>query len=168
MYSDATTQPLPIFVYGTLLKGQPNDHIWQNSVHSFEAALADNCCLYDFGYYPVMVEKPGCRVIGQLVRLEKDHFLQIIRSLDSLEGFDPDFPHKSCFRRVRMQVSTLAGDKIVAWAYVGDAAQVQSLPLVECGDWAKHVAERDAHILAWRADIRAKIQDMRRPNDSAS
>ena len=166
MNSDATTQPLPIFVYGTLMIGQPNDYIWQETVHSFEVAFITDYCLYDFGYFPMMLEKPGRKVVGQLVRLEKDRFSQIIQNLDFLEGFDPDHPQESDFRRVQLQASSPTGGKIVAWTYLGNETRVQKLPVVRCGDWAKHVAERDEFIADLWQEISTVLDDAQRPGDS--
>jgi len=166
MSSDATTQPLPIFVYGTLMIGQPNDYMWQETVRSFEAAFIIDHCLYDLGYFPMMIENPGRKVVGQLVRLEKHRFSQIIQNLDFLEGFDPDHPQGSDFRRVQLQASSPTGDKIVAWTYVGNETRVQTLPVVQCGDWAKHVAERDEFIAELWQEIRTVLDDAQRPDDS--
>ena len=101
MNSDATTQTLLIFIYRTLMIGQPNDFIWQDSIHRIAAAFITNCCLYDLGYYPMMITKPGRKVVGRLVRLVKDQFSQVIQKLEHLEGHTPDLPKEADFRRVK-------------------------------------------------------------------
>lgn len=168
MNSEATTQPLPIFVYGTLMIGQPNDYMWQDCVQSIESASINDCRLYDFGYYPVMIRKEGGRVVGQLVRLEKECYSQIIQNLDFLEGFDYKHPDKSNFQRLRVQVSTHKGERIEAWTYVGVGRHVQNLPLIEDGDWVKHIAGKFETITGWWKEVSTVLDDARRSSDSTS
>ncbi len=52
-------EPLPFFVYGTLLPGQPNDELWADSIIKIEAAFLDNSHIYDMGYYPMLVAQSG-------------------------------------------------------------------------------------------------------------
>lgn len=65
-------QRLPFFVYGTLIPGQPNDHLWQGAIGSLEAAVFDNGRLYDMGFYPMLVEGRAGMVKGKLIRVDGD------------------------------------------------------------------------------------------------
>jgi hypothetical protein len=86
--------------------------------------------------------------------------------LDILEGFDPDHPQGSEFRRVQLQVSSPTGGEIVAWTYVGNETRVQTLPVVQCGDWAKHVVEKDEFIADLWQEISTLLDDAQRPGES--
>jgi gamma-glutamylcyclotransferase (GGCT)/AIG2-like uncharacterized protein YtfP len=143
MISEATTQLLPIFVYGTLMPGQPNDYLWQGCSQSVEGAYISGCYLYDFGYYPVMIKGGGGRVVGQLIHLKKECYSQTIQVLDCLEGYDSQHPTDSNFQRVRSEVSRPNGENLEAWAYFGVLKNINNSPLIENGDWAKHIAERE-------------------------
>ena len=167
MDSEATGQTLPIFVYGTLMIGQPNDYVWQECIESFESAIINDFRIFDFGYYPVMAEEEGGKVLGQLVRLEGTCYSRTIQNLDFLEGFNPKHPHQSNFRRIRVFVSTDKGENIEAWAYIGWKSTVRKLPLIEHGDWGRHAAEKDETIADWWAEIKTVLDDTRRSGGSA-
>jgi gamma-glutamylcyclotransferase (GGCT)/AIG2-like uncharacterized protein YtfP len=144
MNSQATVQPLPIFVYGTLMIGQPNDYIWEDSIDRVEDAYFDNGCLYDLGYYPVMTEEPHYRIKGQLIHVKQDKFAIIIARLDALEGFDPESPLESVFMRICSAVTSLNAEILDAWTYVGHSEHLQGLPVIEQGDWVAYTTGRSA------------------------
>jgi gamma-glutamylcyclotransferase (GGCT)/AIG2-like uncharacterized protein YtfP len=166
MNSQATTQPLPFFVYGTLMIGQPNETKWQDCVQRFEKASIDNCRLFDVGHYPMMLIGKGGKVFGQLVRLRNECYSHILQELDFLEGFDPNHPKDSNFLRVRAQIKTHAGEKLEAWTYVGVETTARNLPLIEHGDWAKHVAGANEIISIWWKEVNSVWDDSRYSNDS--
>ncbi len=144
MDSEATGKPLPIFVYGTLLPGQPNAFIWRDSIRDVEQAQIDDCCLYDLRQYPAMVNREGYTVHGRLVWVAEERFSHMIEDLDFFEGFDPQRLQESNFRRVKVQVSTHDGQLVKAWTYMGCEQHVQGCPIIESGDWANHVAIEDS------------------------
>ena len=120
-----------------------NDFMWRDRICAAESARVDNCCLFDFGYYPVMVEWIGRSVRGQLVHVDKEQFAQVIQDLDYLEGFNANQPQKSNFRRVRIPVNTHDGDRVFAWTYLGQQVRVHTHPLIASGDWAKYITGKD-------------------------
>ncbi|MFL7838311.1 MAG: gamma-glutamylcyclotransferase family protein [Candidatus Promineifilaceae bacterium] len=166
MNSQATTQPLPFFVYGTLMIGQPNDYKWRDCIQSFESAFIKDCRLFDFGYYPIMTNGDGGSVVGQIINLKKECYIQILQDLDFLEGFDPDHPENSNFLRIRARVVTTAGGELEAWTYVGKGSKVQNLLPIESGDWAKHMTEKSEMITTWWKEITIVWDDFRRTTDS--
>jgi gamma-glutamylcyclotransferase (GGCT)/AIG2-like uncharacterized protein YtfP len=168
MNSQATVQTLPIFVYGTLMIGQPNDIYWQNCVKSFERAHINDCRLFDVGYYPMMIKGEGGDVFGQLVHLENKCYSQILQDLDFLEGYDSDHPEDSNYLRIRVQVVSNGEDELEAWTYVGVESKVQNLTLIEHGDWAKHIAEKAGIIADWWKGIPTTWVDPCRSNDMKS
>lgn len=159
MSSEATTQFLPIFVYGTLMVGQPNDYMWQGCSQSVDYAYITGCYLFDFGYYPVMLKGGGGRVVGQIIHLKKECYSQTIQNLDFLEGYDPRHPADSNFQRVRVEVSRLNGDNLEAWAYFGVGKNINNFPLIENGDWAKYISGRENKITGWWKETRTGLDD---------
>jgi len=143
MNSEATGQPLPIFVYGTLLPGQPNSFLWQDTIRAVQHAQINNCCLYDLHHYPVMVKQKGYTVQGLLVWVADEHFSNMLEDLDFIEGFHPGRPHKSNFRRIKVLASARDGSVIEAWSYMGHKRHVQGRLIIESGDWAEYVAARN-------------------------
>ncbi len=92
--------------------------------------------LYDLGPYPGLA--PGRRPVrGQLFRLLDPAALAV---LDGFEGFDPADPAGSEYLRRRLELIEPAG--VRAWAYLLNHDPA-GLPLIECGDWAAHLAARD-------------------------
>ena len=144
MNSQAIKQPLPIFVYGTLMLGQPNDYIWQDAIARIESAFLPEGCLYDNGYYPVLTKEPYGRVKGQLIHLKQDQYEHILARLDALEGFDPASPQDSVFTRASISVITRHGESVDAWTYTGNKEQLRGLPIIEQGDWIAYHTGRSA------------------------
>ncbi len=91
----------PFFVYGTLIPGQPNEHLWGKAIATIETAVITNCQLYDMGYYPMLVEQQGAAVHGKLITVQYQAYENILARLDNLEGFVPDQPTDSTYRRVQ-------------------------------------------------------------------
>ena len=118
MKRDASER-LPFFVYGTLIPGQPNEHLWGQAIETAETAVFDNSQLYDMEYYPMLVEQRSGSVFGKLITVKDQLYLDTLVRLDALEGFIPDQPLESTYRRVKRDVTTSAGRTAVSWVYVG-------------------------------------------------
>jgi gamma-glutamylcyclotransferase (GGCT)/AIG2-like uncharacterized protein YtfP len=166
MNSEATNQQRPFFVYGTLMIGQPNAPRWRDCIQSVHSAHVDDYRLFDFGYYPVMIQEEGSKVFGQLVSLKRDCYDQILKDLDFLESFDPNHPDSSNYLRVKALIETSEGERLEAWTYIGVETHVQKLPPIDHGDWAKHIAGKDGTIATWWNEMTTVWDDLRRSNDS--
>jgi gamma-glutamylcyclotransferase (GGCT)/AIG2-like uncharacterized protein YtfP len=143
MTSGATVEPLPIFVYGTLLEGQPNSYVWRDNYVSVEAAVCRGGRLMDCGFFPIMVDGPGYSVVGQLFHVKPQRFAAIIHALDVLEGFNPRVLNASMFRREEREVVVNGGDSTRSLTYVGSKELAwHKLPAVPGGDWPRYRASR--------------------------
>jgi gamma-glutamylcyclotransferase (GGCT)/AIG2-like uncharacterized protein YtfP len=140
MNRDATGQKLPFFVYGTLMIGQPNDYLWHGCLKARDAAVFDEGRLVDYGHYPVLLPADGESVLGQLIRVVNGRYAATLQRVDELEGFDPQRPNHSLFRRVRRTIRTRRGTRHAAWVYIGQGSTLKSLPVVPGGDWTTHSA----------------------------
>ncbi len=147
---------LPLFVYGTLLPGQPNYALLQGYVMAHEPAWFENGRLYDMGYYPMMVEQPGCIVKGAVLTLHPRTYEQIINNLDSLEGYNPLNLADSMYHRLPRVVKTANGRSLAVWVYLVQTHQVTGLEAIDSGDWAGHLTERETRRAAWRAMVRGR------------
>lgn len=148
MKRDAS-QRWPFFVYGTLIPGQPNEHLWGKAITTIETAVIANCQLYDMGYYPMLVEQPVGSVIGKLVTVKDQAYLDILARLDALEGFIPDQPMDSTYRRVKRDVTTHTGRTAVSWVYIGRREHVDESQLIAGGDWVAYAAGNQSRMAAW-------------------
>jgi gamma-glutamylcyclotransferase (GGCT)/AIG2-like uncharacterized protein YtfP len=77
---------LPIFVYGTLKRGQCREPLWPHRPLEIREATL-RAALYDLGPYPAI--GPGDDLIaGELWFLRADHIEKTLRVLDRVEGFN--------------------------------------------------------------------------------
>jgi gamma-glutamylcyclotransferase (GGCT)/AIG2-like uncharacterized protein YtfP len=73
--------------------------------------------LYDLGEYPgAVVSRTSPSVIkGKVFELPEDQ--QVLSSIDTYEGFDPDHPRSSLFVRKRWPVTLADGSRMMCWIY---------------------------------------------------
>lgn len=145
---------LPLFVYGTLLPGQPNYALLQGYVIAHETAWFENGRLYDMGYYPMMVEQPGYTVKGAVLTIHPKTYEQVINNLDILEGYNPLHLADSMYHRLVRVVKTENGRSLSVWVYLVQTHQVIGLATIDNGDWASHLTEREIRRAAWRDRVK--------------
>lgn len=128
----------PLFVYGTLLRGQPNHYLLNGRTDCILPGWIEGVELYSMGTFPVLVEGHD-RVFGEAVFLssDPDAYVATMASLDRLEGVDVP---KGLYRRELRPVRSRSGEEFLAWVYVGRRASVRDRPRIEAGDWVAHLA----------------------------
>ncbi len=144
---------LPFFVYGTLLPEQPNFYLWGDEIVSVEDALLHNGRLHDLGNYPMLIEAAGGQVQGKLITVKVDAYQKIMKLLDILEGFDPENPNNSAYRRVEREVAGANGRLHNAWVYMGQKPYTFGMPLIESGHWTTYIANQMENIQAWWTSV---------------
>lgn len=149
----ADLRHLPIFAYGTLLPGQPNFDLWGEAIMSSQVAVLEGGRLYDMGYYPMLVEEGSGEVKGMIFALRHDFYRRTLERLDELEGYYPDQPDASVYRRVQRRVQLREGDIASAWVYVGRPQQLSGATPVPGGDWVRCVSARMGTLQRWWKDI---------------
>jgi len=102
--------------------------------------------LYDLGPYPVAVvdDTAVTRIEGEVLALPKDP--TVLAALDDYEGFRPDNPAGSLYRRIRHHVSALDGRSLRCWVYVAPC-EPPNATLIPGGDYLiwrtrRHAASR--------------------------
>ncbi len=81
------TEPLPIFVYGTLQRGECRETCWPHSPDRVVRATT-KAALYDLGAYPGIV--PGTDTVqGELWFVATEHLADTLQVLDAVEGYQP-------------------------------------------------------------------------------
>lgn len=147
---------LLMFFYGTLKRGHSNHDAFCRGARFVGEAILEGR-LYDLPYgYPALTVPPenvlavgtadpagdaavqrrlgpagshlaeGARVFGELFAFDDPE--AHLPALDSLEGFDPNDPSRSPYRRVLLTVETASNGVVLAWAYVVEAASGVHLP----------------------------------------
>lgn len=107
-----------VFVYGTLLAGEPNHRVLGDSKLSKKVSLALHCKMVSLGSYPALVQQEGWRAIRGEVYDVTDDTLQ---SLDYLEG------HPTFYERFKVNG---------VWVYfLNSDIATGRYPVIESGDW---------------------------------
>ena len=139
-----TTQEILLFVYGTLMRGMPNNDLLADSKFLTEAT-AEHVRLIDLGYFPGMIETIGEHwdgVTGELWEVSEE----TLERLDVLEGHPDLFvrskvcvhssnPFSVTPRRQKTPVKKRT-ELVYAYFYNG-------FNEIHSGDWRQHVEERN-------------------------
>ena len=135
---------LPLFVYGTLIAGQPNDHYVAAHVVAQEPAWFAHGRLYTFETFPMLIETAeGQPIHGRLLTLNPATYDAVFQQLDALEEYDPADETNSPYLRRQREVQTADGRTHTAWVYLGQPHFVTfGLPHIPSGDWVQHTAEQ--------------------------
>lgn len=110
---------LPLFVYGTLKRGQSN-HARLDGARWLGLAALEGLQLYDLGPFPMAIPGVG-RVEGELYGLSP-------RQLPAIDAFE------GCPRLYQRRRLPLADGRLV-WVYVGHPRQVRHSRLLPGGAW---------------------------------
>ena len=109
---------LPLFVFGTLRRGECNHHYLDGHFDQIEPAT-----LSDFArVLPLMIAREsGSTVVGELYRLTPASYCQTLQGCDDLEEIPRGHMIGSEYRRIAVHVETPSAIHI-AWAYVSPDA----------------------------------------------
>jgi gamma-glutamylcyclotransferase (GGCT)/AIG2-like uncharacterized protein YtfP len=109
-----------VFVYGTLMQGEHNDHCRRSAEFRGKARTRPEFTLISMDFYPALVKVGSTSVEGELYLVDED----VLRYLDYLER------HPKFYRR---EIITM-DDGEEAYAYL--------LPVIQSGNWRDEVRER--------------------------
>jgi gamma-glutamylcyclotransferase (GGCT)/AIG2-like uncharacterized protein YtfP len=128
-----------VFFYGTLMSGfkRPGRErldskltpIGRGSIHA---------ALFDVGLYPAAIPATDALVHGELHRMSDD---SVLRDLDEIEGYRPEDPDASLYRRLETPVTLGDGRTELAWTYFYNAP-LGSAPRIESGDYLDYLRVR--------------------------
>ena len=129
-----------LFVYGTLLSGQPNARLLAGAACLGPAAttarfhLLDCSQLADYGCFPGLRAGGDASVKGELYLVDDGQ----LAALDRFEG------HPDLF--TRREIDLAGGGR--AWAYMVPGARFSEARLIPGGDWRRHRRRQAALRLA--------------------
>jgi len=83
---------LPLFIYGTLLKGECNHHLLAGRLHQeLPATCQGTLLLIEGDGYPYPALTAGDQVIhGRLIYPRREVYGQLLREIDALEDYNPE------------------------------------------------------------------------------
>jgi gamma-glutamylcyclotransferase (GGCT)/AIG2-like uncharacterized protein YtfP len=132
-------QTLPFFVYGTLLPGQSNFHVWQGAAARWEPAVFPNGRLYDLGAFPMLLEEGRNAARGMVIFVDAARYDQTLVALDQLEGYDPVAPERSFYLREPRTVYLAHGEPVTAWVYLGRPVWTAGRQPIPHDNWLDYI-----------------------------
>jgi gamma-glutamylcyclotransferase (GGCT)/AIG2-like uncharacterized protein YtfP len=125
-----------VFFYGTLMSGfkRPGRERLDSKLTPIGRGTI-HAALFDVGLYPAAIPANDALVQGELHRMSDD---TVLHELDEIEGFRPEEPDASLYRRLETPVTLPDGRTEVAWAYFYNAP-LGSSPRIESGDYLDYL-----------------------------
>jgi gamma-glutamylcyclotransferase (GGCT)/AIG2-like uncharacterized protein YtfP len=109
---------LPLFVFGTLRRGESNHHCLAGRYDRWlPATLRDFKRTTAAHGFPQVVRSPGDHVAGELFFIRPADFAETLRRCDVLEDIPPGQLVGAYYQRAQVVVQTAAGS-VTAWAYI--------------------------------------------------
>jgi gamma-glutamylaminecyclotransferase len=122
--------PTRVFVYGTLLAGEPNHRLLTGARLVAEARTKPAFELRDLGPFPGLVSGGAHAVAGEVYEVDE----ATLAALDRLEG------HPRFYRRTRIALE----DGAAVETYLLAPEQVEGRPVIASGNWRSHRKEKAA------------------------
>ena len=145
----ASNRQYPFLVYGTLRPGCGNYRgFLMGRTESEETVQVNGFRMYGRTAFPYLVATGGEDdvVTCTLIKVPGSLYGQVLRELDSLEGFYTVGSTLNHYDR-KLATFTVNGFLTCAWVYVASAdvarEVVKETPLILSGDWLQHKAETD-------------------------
>jgi len=128
-----------VFFYGTLMSGfkRPGRERLDSKLTAIGRG-AIHAALFDVGLYPAAIPATDALVQGELHRMSDD---TVLHELDEIEGFRPEEPDASLYRRLETPVTLPDGRTEIAWAYFYNAP-LGGAPRIESGDYLDYLRVR--------------------------
>ena len=129
-----------VFFYGTLMAGfDRRRRAGIDEKLSYVGRGSIRAALFDLGIYPAAVPAPEAVVWGEVYRVADPD--AVLAALDDIEGYRPDHPDRSLYRRERADVVLPDGERARAWVYFYNAPLGQAQQITS-GDYLDHVKAR--------------------------
>ncbi len=125
-----------VFFYGTLMSGfkRPGRERLDSKLTPIGRGSI-RAALFDVGLYPAAIPASDSLVQGELHRMSDD---SVLHELDEIEGFRPEEPDASLYRRLETPVTLDDGRTELAWTYFYNAP-LGNAPRIESGDYLDYL-----------------------------
>src|SRR5579872_2072415 len=109
---------LPLFVFGTLRRGEPNHHFLEGTFERWlPGTLRGYARIVASHGFPAIAPAIGAQVAGELFFIRPEIFVETLADCDLLEEIPPGELTGRFYRRAQVVVETATGI-FTAWAYV--------------------------------------------------
>lgn len=135
----------PVLVYGTLRpEGTNYNHFMEGNTVDEKNVELDGFTMYDGKGFPFLTKgEAGSKVVATLTYMNDKKYRRVMEDLDTLESFRDDGDPMNGYDRV-LHTITVEGSEVNAWIYVASPSVAKyaerTLPVIESGDWIKHMA----------------------------
>lgn len=126
---------MKVFVYGTLMDGEPNNiFLRKDAIFLGTGETKPLYTLYDLNAFPAMVFGGNTSVKGEVYEISQS----ALRDLDRLESYDSKHPERGLYNRQLILIQLKDGD-VAALAYFLDeiprTVRGAGHPVIPSGDW---------------------------------
>ena len=129
-----------VFFYGTLMAGfDRRRRAGIDDKLRYIGRGAIQGALFDVGLYPAAVPAPDGHVWGEVY--EASEAPRVLAALDEIEGYRPENPDRSLYRREQTDVLLPDGSFARAWAYFYNAP-LGKAPNIRSGDYLEYLKGR--------------------------
>lgn len=126
-----------VFFYGTLMSGFKRPG--RSNLDQVLKPIGRGCisaALFDLGIYPAAIPAAEGQVWGEVHQMLEP--TQALSTLDEIEGYTPDTPDSSLYRRVEIPVTFEDGRSAQAWVYFYNAPLGRA-ERIASGDYLQHL-----------------------------
>lgn len=126
-----------VFFYGTLMSGfkRPGRATLDRALKPIGRAWI-SAALFDLGIYPAAIPAAEGQVWGEVHQMMDP--MTALTTLDEIEGFSPNAPDASLYRRVEIPVTFDNGRSERAWVYFYNAPLGRA-ERITSGDYLQHL-----------------------------
>lgn len=116
--ASGSLERMPVFVYGTLRRGQKNYPrcLQGRTLEEIPATVRGELHYAADGGYPYLLPGAGT-VAGELMVLDPSRYEETVRALDLLEEYDAKDEEHSVYLRRETAVALGDGRQVAAWTY---------------------------------------------------
>ena len=123
-----------IAVYGTLRYGAPANHYLEGAKYLGKDSI--KATLYNLGWYPGIKlaedpEKTDVYTVVDVYEMPKNDMVNYLRRMDRYEGYVPEQPAESLFKRKKVMLNE-NNEEVFVYEYCFD---VNNDDIIEDGDW---------------------------------
>jgi gamma-glutamylcyclotransferase (GGCT)/AIG2-like uncharacterized protein YtfP len=122
-----------VAVYGSLRKTLSNHRILDDAKYLGNYESEPIFSMFDVGQYPAIKEQGNTSIVLEIYRIDE----KILKSLDTLEGYDSEEPD-SCYY-VRTSIETPFGEAFI-YTFPHDTSYYKQ---VQNGDWTEYITTKE-------------------------